>query len=198
MLWGITLLVVWAALWVGSALVLGKVTRSKILSIGGGFIAGVLGVGLVAGILGSGQKHDEQQATRSSDRQLNAVQAEPAEPAKPAERRQQNSDEKAAQDALCAKDLQCWGDKHSVAAGVLCKRPIEALAKFSYKWTDGMFGLKFSRFRWLDRGSGTLTFIGDKIEMQNQYSAWQPQIYECDMDPKSRTVLAVRAKPGRL
>jgi hypothetical protein len=101
-------------------------------------------------------------------------------------------------DATCRKDLQCWGDKHSISGGVYCKDPVEKLAKFTARWTDGTFETKFSHFRWLDQSKGTLTLIGDKIEFQNGFGAYQGHTYECDFDPATNQVLAVRASPGRL
>lgn len=103
----------------------------------------------------------------------------------------------AAEPGACLADLQCWGDKHLAAAGIYCKDHIAGLAKFSAKWTDGTFEPKFSRFRWLDQGQGTLTYIGDRIEFQNGFGAFQPHVYECDFRP-GQTVLEVRAQPGRL
>lgn len=101
-------------------------------------------------------------------------------------------------DATCKQDLQCWGDKNSVGASVYCKDYVEKLAKYSARWTDGTFETKFSRFRWLNKDKATLTFIGDKIEFQNGFGAYQAHIYECDFDPVLKTVLDVRAQPGRL
>jgi hypothetical protein len=111
----------------------------------------------------------------------------------------QVSEKKAAEElAACKLDLQCWGEKNLPAASVYCKTDIEKLGKFSSKWTDGMLEMKFSRYRWLDKSNGTLTFIGDKIEFQNGFGAFQPHIYTCDFDPTSKSVLAVHAVPGRL
>ncbi len=101
-------------------------------------------------------------------------------------------------DAACKLDLQCWGDKNSVGASVYCKSYVEKLAKYSVRWTDGTFETKFSRFRWLNKEKAILTFVGDKIEFQNGFGAYQAHIYECDFDPASKTILDVRAYPGRL
>lgn len=107
-----------------------------------------------------------------------------------------NSNPAKMEDGKCKSDLQCWGDKNIFAAGAYCKNDIEKLAKFSARWSDGV--LKFSRSRWLNKEQATLTFIGDKIEFQNGFGAYQNHIYECDFDPASNTVLDVRATPGRL
>lgn len=101
-------------------------------------------------------------------------------------------------DAECKKTLQCWGDKHSIAAGVRCESYVEKLAKYSHKWTDGMLEPKFSHFRWKNQAKGVVTFIGDKIQFQNGFGAWQHYVYECDYDPSSEQVLDVRAREGRL
>ena len=101
-------------------------------------------------------------------------------------------------DIDCQKELQCWGDKHLIAAGVYCKDSVARLAKFDARWTDGTLEPKFSKFRWLDKNAGTLTFIGDKIEFQNGFGAYQAHVYECDFAPATHSVLAVRAQPGRI
>ena len=75
---------------------------------------------------------------------------------------------------------------------------VERLAKYSFEWTDGVLGSKFTHFRWLNKEKGTVTFIGDKIKFQNGFGAWGNYIYECDFDPKSNVVIDVRAREGRL
>lgn len=55
-----------------------------------------------------------------------------------------------------------------------------------------------SHFRWLDEKAGTLTYIGDKIQFQNGFGAWQTHIYECDYNPATESALSVSARPGRL
>ena len=98
----------------------------------------------------------------------------------------------------CRKDLQCWGDKHLLGAGVYCDSDIERLALNDHKWTDGMFEPKFSKFRWADIDQGIITYIGDKIKFQNGFGAWKNYIYECDYDPIKKVSLEVRAVVGRL
>lgn len=85
-----------------------------------------------------------------------------------------------------------------MAAGVYCKDSVEKLAQYSSRWTDGTFETKFSHFRWLNEEQATITFIGDKIEFQNGFGAYQTHTYECEFDPESKTILDVRASPGRL
>lgn len=86
-----------------------------------------------------------------------------------------------------------------IAAGVYCKAPIERLALHDVKWTDGFMDQKFSRFRWTDQVGGGITFVGDKAEFQNGFGAYTPMVYECDMAPDLKSVIAVRIdREGRL
>jgi RNA polymerase subunit RPABC4/transcription elongation factor Spt4 len=101
-------------------------------------------------------------------------------------------------EATCRKELACWAEKALISAGVYCKEPIERLGKYSSRWTDGTFDMKFSRYRWLNQEKGTVTYLGDKIEFQNGFGAYQAHYYECDFEPASSQVLDVRAAPGRL
>ena len=104
----------------------------------------------------------------------------------------------AAEAAACKKDLQCWGDKGTVAAGIYCPKHVEGLAKHSVKWTDGTLEPKFSRFRWQKKDEASITFIGDKAQFQNGFGAFTPVIYECDLDGEQSRVLDVRVREGRL
>lgn len=99
---------------------------------------------------------------------------------------------------LCKQTLQCWGDKHSLKATFASQDTIERHAKHQFKWTDGWMGSKMTRFRWLDRNALTVTYIGDQIQFQNGFGAWQNMIYYCDYDPINERVLKVSMRVGRL
>lgn len=101
-------------------------------------------------------------------------------------------------DAECIKTLKCWGERQFVAATVRCTHLIEKLAKYSYKWTDGMLSAKFSRYRWKDQDKGVVIYFGDKIQYQNGFGAWQNMKYSCDYDPSTKQVLDVQALAGQL
>lgn len=101
-------------------------------------------------------------------------------------------------DIACKADLQCWGDRNSIAASFKCDDKIEKLAKYSFKWTDGLLGVKFSNFKWKNTQMGQITYIGDSIQFQNGMGAWQNYSYQCDYDPATESVLNVIASPGRL
>lgn len=100
--------------------------------------------------------------------------------------------------AVCRQDLACWAEGKFASASTYCKGPIERLAKFNARWTDATFEMKFSHYRWKDKARGLVTYIGDKIEFQNGFGAYQAHVYECDFDPATDAVIEVRAQPGRL
>ena len=100
--------------------------------------------------------------------------------------------------AVCRKDLQCWGTKGIIGAGLYCKDAIERLAAHSVKWKDGTFDTKFSRFAWLDKDKGVVSFYGDKAEFQNGFGAFTSMTYRCDFNQDTHEVLNTEASEGRL
>ncbi|RYY79927.1 MAG: hypothetical protein EOO69_04480 [Moraxellaceae bacterium] len=100
--------------------------------------------------------------------------------------------------AACKKDIHCWGEQYSNDSEVRCAEPVEKLSTYNAKWINSWIEPKFSAFRWLNQENGTLTYVGDKLEFQNGFGAYQNYIYECDYDPSTKTVLNVRAYPGHL
>lgn len=143
---------------------------------------------LIVAIGWLGPKSETDTPTSTADSKTAKASAEPAP--KP---------EKIEAKAGCEKgDLQCWGEKNVVAAGVRCKRPIERFAKYDFKWTDGFLEPKMSHYRWSDIDANIVTYIGDKVQFQNGFGAFITMIYECDMSPDGETVLDVRIREGRL
>jgi len=101
-------------------------------------------------------------------------------------------------DAECKQSLQCWGEKNIINAGAYCQKPIEKMSQYTFEWTDGMLDPRFSHYKWKDQSKGYITYIGDKIKLQNGFGAWGNYIYECDFDPSKNLALDVRASQGRL
>lgn len=79
---------------------------------------------------------------------------------------------------------------------VYCPEQVERLARFGSRWVDGWLEPKFSAYRWRDRARGIVTYLGDRIELQNTFGAWVPHVYECDIDVWTDSVVDVRARPG--
>ena len=84
-----------------------------------------------------------------------------------------------------------------VAAMLICPEPIERLAQYSSRWTDGFLDPKFSHYR-RTADPDVFTHIGDWIEFQNGFGAWVPHVYECDVNVRTNEVTEVRASPGRI
>lgn len=116
-----------------------------------------------------------------------------------AKRNQEDKDERIeARDADCKSDLQCWAGRGLLDAGNYCKRRIATISEYDHRWTDGWNESKFSRYMWSDQNKGIVTYIGDKIQIQNEYGAYRNHTYRCDFDPRSKTVSKVSLEAGRL
>jgi hypothetical protein len=101
-------------------------------------------------------------------------------------------------DAECMKDIQCWMERKLPEASYPCEKAVEKLAKYSVKWTDSTFEFKFDHMRWADQAKGQIIYIGDKVQFQNGFGAYQNSVYECTYDPVSKSVLDVQVRPGKL
>ena len=108
------------------------------------------------------------------------------------------AERKAAKDAECRKDIQCWAAKFEIEAGIACRPYVERLAKNNFEWFDGMLEPKFSHLKWRNKQQTIISYVGDKIKFQNGFGAWIIHTYECDYDPTRKAVVDVRARAGRL
>lgn len=97
----------------------------------------------------------------------------------------------------CRNSISCWGEKSWSTAEAFCSPWVERMALHDYEWTDGFLEPKFNRYRWMSRSSGIITYIGDKIKMQNGFGAWTFMTYECDFNTVSREIIDVRVSEGR-
>ena len=95
-------------------------------------------------------------------------------------------------DSQCRGNLACWGDRNLAAAAIACVPKIERFAKFVPRWNDASYEPKFSRYLWKDQAAGVVTYLGDKLELQNGFGAWQRYAYHCDFDTSRKTALDVR------
>jgi hypothetical protein len=106
--------------------------------------------------------------------------------------------DKAGPDAACRAEVACWAAHWAHLAESRCPERIERLARYAVRWTDGMLEPKFSRAKWADEAAGSVTWAGDRVEFQNGFGAWEPQIYTCTLDPAAPDAVEVTAQPGRL
>ena len=119
----------------------------------------------------------------------------PADPESVERRRRR--EERAAEQAERDTEQQTPAQRGEVAALVRCPARVERLAQYTHRWTDGFLEPKFSHSR-PTGNRNVVTYLGDRIEFQNGFGAWQPHIYECDLNVVTEQVVAVRARPGRL
>ena len=108
-------------------------------------------------------------------------------------RRQERATEQVERD----ERQQTPAQRGEVAALVRCPGHVERLAQYTHRWTDGFLEPKFSHSR-PTGNPNVVTYLGDRIEFQNGFGAWQPHVYECDLNVVTEQVVAVRARPGRL
>lgn len=97
----------------------------------------------------------------------------------------------------CDSNLSCLADKHFISASSKCERAIERLSKYDFEWTDGTFEVKFPQFSWHDKEKQKITYLGDKLKLQNGFGAWQNYRYACVFDAANSMVIDAGAEPGR-
>lgn len=100
--------------------------------------------------------------------------------------------------AACKKDLSCWAEKNISEAGWPCQKSIEKLSRYDLKWTDSLLVPKYSYYRWANKKKNIVTYIGDKVQLQNTFGAYENYYYECDYDATNRKVLDARVYSGRI
>ena len=138
---------------------------------------------------------EEAEKSRLAEAQQKAKADEEARVAALAAEAQKLKEEEArkAKVAECRADIQCWGEDGWAAATARCPDEIAKLAKWDFEWTDSWSEAKFSHYRWKSQKDGIVTYIGDKLKMQNGFGAWKHVRYTCDFDPVTKTVLNVSA-----
>jgi hypothetical protein len=113
-------------------------------------------------------------------------------------RRLEIAEQKRIEEENCKNSLSCWADRFDSDAYRFSRERIEKFARYDFRWVDSWTRSKISYYRWLNVKEGTVTYIGDAIQFQNGFGAWQNYIYEIDYDPSSKYALDIRVKPGRL
>jgi hypothetical protein len=87
-------------------------------------------------------------------------------------------------------------DTMIVDASVACSPRIERLATHDFQWTD--WGTPTLRTGRPSANPEVVTYVGDKIKFQNGFGAWAYYTCECDFNTTNKSVVDVRATPGRL
>ena len=146
----------------------------------------VLLIGFVVNLAGGFEPEPAQPARQS-----------PLPPAAAARAERQRAERAAELAGRDGERQQTPAQRGEVAARVTCPRRVERLAHYALRWTDGFLEPKFSHSRPTGKPD-VVTYIGDSIEFQNGFGAWQPHVYECDLNVVTEQVVDVRARPGRL
>ncbi|WP_296761603.1 hypothetical protein [Sediminimonas sp.] len=95
----------------------------------------------------------------------------------------------------CGRDLQCLDKEHGTIASLRCEPLIEDLAEYSHRWTDTWLEPKFDRISWANMQENQIVIIGDKIEFQNGFGAFQRVLYKCVYDFGNETVVEATVEP---
>ena len=150
-----------------------KASIGKKVGIGcGAFFAILIVLGIIGAIIGGSTEPDDSNAS-------NRVATATPQPA--------------SKDLACLEDVQCVSGRTDwlSAADVYCDGPIEDLAQYSAKWTDGFFENKFHSVRLMPPDYRTVTYVGDKVQFQNGFGAWMNMDYTCVFDPLNNQVIDV-------
>ena len=88
-------------------------------------------------------------------------------------------------------------DDGRIFADIFCAEQVEARSRFSARWTDSFLENKFPVGQWQKETASEkiVLYMGDKIEIQNRFGAWQPHLYECLVDVRREKILSVNVVP---
>lgn len=142
---------------------------------------------------------DKAVASASQEAAKPAAPATPAQPVDFTDNDHYTKNQKVA-DAACKPSLACWADKHQIEAEVACTTAVEAKATYEVKWTTGVFHPMFSRVMWskFPPGDDSVIYIGDEVEMQNQFGAFERMTYFCPYNVETQKVMAAVLQSGKL
>lgn len=98
--------------------------------------------------------------------------------------------------AACRADIKCAGEGHALDASIACRRALEARANYAARWPDDLPTWTYSE--WQDETKRAIVYLGDRLQLQNGFGAWQNHIYSCTYDPDAKRVIAVYLAPGRI
>jgi|GEM_PF-1832733 len=99
----------------------------------------------------------------------------------------------------CQLDDYCSAKEAFTAeAQVNCQRGIERMAKYRFEWTDRWTQPKFNRFKWADSTKTRVQAVGNYINLENGFGAWQPHIYLCEVRISDDNIVDIKMEPGRL
>lgn len=97
-------------------------------------------------------------------------------------------------EAACRQELECWADKHRIAASSLCLSYVRREATSEIKWNNEFLENKLKYAKFDGMGSGKLVYTGDKLMAQNTFGAWVRHRVECGYDPSTKMITSFSVK----
>jgi len=101
----------------------------------------------------------------------------------------------------CNQNVQCVGAKiFTVEARAACIDGLERMAIYRHKWTDNWHEDRIIGYKWKDESKTIMQGIGNKLEIENGFGAWQQVAYACEVNAAdSRLInIIVENKAGRV
>lgn len=98
--------------------------------------------------------------------------------------------------AACRADIKCTGERNAIFASFACQREMEAQAKYAARWPDDHPSWFYNE--WRDAEKSAIVYLGDRLQLQNGFGAWENYIYSCTYDPDSDHVIEVFLAAGRI
>lgn len=101
-------------------------------------------------------------------------------------------------EAACNKSLACMADKHLGWAETSCKQAAESQSRYQVKWTDDMFHPLFGEpvAHWQSPTDHEVAYVGNRMEMQNQFGAFERMNYRCVWDARAEKVVSIELQPA--
>ncbi|WP_371355605.1 hypothetical protein ACA087_00850 [Pseudomonas chlororaphis] len=113
----------------------------------------------------------------------------------------------------CSRDIACWSDMNKSDYKSACKEAIEKTSSHYHKWSGKTEDFESDDVKWLSYNDSTLTISGSnfedlvdvgkfeddkgKVAYQHGQGRFQKSSFECDYDPSTKSVIAVRVSPKK-
>ena len=124
-------------------------------------------------------------------------QLSPPPPPPPTEAPRLSTTQIAEQNTQCLRNVDCIIENTSWLANAdsKCKTHIENYARYDYKWTNGWIDPIFASVSTKPPDYKTALYIGDAVQFQNGFGAFQRMGYSCEFDPIGGEVITVVVAP---
>lgn len=118
-------------------------------------------------------------------------------PARSPSRGELRDHETRAFEAKCRLDTECFATRNYMRAEALCARQIESQELHAVRWLDSMAGRKFERHSRLLEGSGVVTYLGERLQVEDGSGKYRYHTYDCTYDVDQQLVVSTNIQLGR-